>query len=428
MAAALPPLIGDDPRDPAEVLAAVTDAILPTSIAVDSPRYFAFIPNAPTKAAVMFDMVVSAAAINGISWLDGAGAVWAENEALAVLAAVMNMPLGAGGCFVSGGSAGNLSALAVARDCARERCGDPRRAMALVAARSSHASVRNCAALLDLDVIEVEPDAEDRLTADAVAAALAEPGLRERVAAVVATAGSTNTGTIDDLAGISDVCAAAGVWLHVDAAYGGAACFSAQPPERLAGLGRADSIVLDPHKWLFGPFDCGAVLYADPAAALPTHRQRASYLDTLYADDEGWNPSDFSHHLSRRARGLPLWFSMAIHGRAAYGRAVDACFAMARWTADQVRLRPDLELLVEPELSVVVFRRRPVPSDPAARWTATRYAEWCRDLLARDVAFLQPTTHKGEPAVRMVFLHPDTTRDTVAAVLDDLCVPLSTNR
>ena len=148
----------------------------------------------------------------------------------------------------------------------------------------------------------------------------------------MASAGATNTGAIDDLAGVAAVCADRGWWLHVDAAYGGAALAVPELAGRFAGIGAADSVVIDPHKWLFAPLDCAAVLYREPALAACTHRQSAGYLDAF--GEEHVNPSDLAFHLTRRARGLPLWFTLVVHGTDAF---VEACAPASTWPAARRR-------------------------------------------------------------------------------------------
>ncbi len=195
------------------------------------------------------------------------------------------------------------------------------------------------------------------------------------ICAVVASAGATNTGAIDDLAGVAAVCADRGWWLHVDAAYGGAALAVPELAGRFAGIGAADSVVIDPHKWLFAPLDCAAVLYRDPALAALTHRQTAGYLDAF--GQEHTNPSDLAFHLTRRARGLPLWFALVVHGTDAFVEAVRAGVDLAHRAAAMVRRAgPPLRLVMEPELSVVLFERE----------------GWSRAALGRVVAPLPSTT------------------------------------
>src|SRR5215468_2467698 len=408
LAAALDGLPGEDGHDPDQVLGAYASVVAPAVLSADSPRFLGFIPAAPTKAALLFDMLVSCASIQGISWLEAAGAIHAENQVLAVLAARAALPASAGGCFVSGGSAANLSALAVARETAKRGADVPRRWRALVSA-DAHSSVSNTLRLLEMDALVVTtPD--HRLTGQAAAAAIAadpEPG---SVAAVVATAGTTNAGIVDDLAGLADVAQELGAWFHVDGAYGGAGLFAPSVRTKFDGVERADSFVVDPHKWLFAPFDCAALIYRDPALARQVHAQEASYLEVIHDTPGVWNPTDYAHHLTRRARGLPLWFSMCVHGIRAYSEAIERAIALARETAREITTRDYLELIMEPDLSVVLFRR--------LGWTPEQYARWSRELLDQQVAFIPPTSWEGQTVARFAFLHPHTPTELVQAILD----------
>jgi aromatic-L-amino-acid decarboxylase len=416
---ALAGLIGEEGHDPDQVLGAYAATIAPAVISADSPRFLGFIPAAPTKAALLFDMLVSCASIQGISWLEAAGAIHAENQVLSVIAARAGLPESAGGCFVSGGSAANLSALAVAREMAKRRASQPggsqpggsqheRRWRALVSA-DAHSSVSNTLRLLEMDALEVTT-ADHRLTGQAAAEAVAADPDPGSIAAVVATAGTTNAGIVDDLAGLADVAAGLGAWFHVDGAYGGAGLFAPSVMAKFDGVERADSFVVDPHKWLYAPFDCAALLYRDPALARPVHTQDASYLDVIHDAHGEWNPSDYAHHLTRRARGLPLWFSMCVHGIRAYSDSIEMAITLARETAREVAARDYLELIMEPDLSVVLFRRR--------GWTSDQYARWSRELLDQQVAFMPPTAWEGQSAARFAFLHPHTPMDLVVAILD----------
>ncbi len=206
------------------------------------------------------------------------------------------------------------------------------------------------------------------------------------------------------------VCAARGIWLHVDAAYGGAGLCAPSVRERFRGIERADSFIVDPHKWLFAPYDCCALVYRDVAAIAGTFKQEASYLDSaseLETDEIG--PWDLAYHLSRRMRGLPLWFSLATYGTDAYREAVEAVLQLTRAASDEVRRHPQLKLLMEPDLSVVLFRR--------VGWGDDDYESWWRRLLDAQVAFVQPTTWQGEKVARLCFVNPRTTLDHVRAVL-----------
>jgi glutamate/tyrosine decarboxylase-like PLP-dependent enzyme len=416
---ALEGLISDEGHDPDQVLGAYATTVAPAVISADSPRFLGFIPAAPTKAALLFDMLVSCASIQGISWLEAAGAIQAENQVLSLIAARAGLPESAGGCFVSGGSAANLSALAVAREVAKRRASRHqsdehsgsqrnRRWRALVSA-DVHASVSNTLRLLEMDALVVTT-ADHRLTGQAAAAAVAADPDPGSIAAVVGTAGTTNAGIIDDLAGLADVAAGLGAWFHVDGAYGGAGLFAPSVMAKFDGVERADSFVVDPHKWLFAPFDCAALLYRDPALARQVHTQEASYLEVIHDTPGEWNPTDYAHHLTRRARGLPLWFSMCVHGIRAYSEAIERAIALARETAREITTRDYLELIMEPDLSVVLFRR--------LGWTPEQYARWSRELLDQQVAFMPPTSWEGQTVARFAFLHPYTPTELVLSILD----------
>jgi glutamate/tyrosine decarboxylase-like PLP-dependent enzyme len=407
---ALAGLMGPQPKDPVDVLRLFAEQLAPAVISCDSPRFLAFIPAAPTKASLLFDMVVSCSSLQGTSWLEAAGAVSAENQALRVLADLAGLPPSAGGCFVSGGSAGNLSALVVAREVGRQRLGDSTPARLRVAVSDqAHSSIKNALRLLAMDSLVVETK-DHRLDGAALHAALTTDPDRRSVVAVAATAGTTNAGIIDDLATTAEVSKAHGLWLHVDGAYGAAALFAPSVRDRFRGIERADSLVVDPHKWLFAPFDCAALIYRLPQLARAVHTQDAGYLDVLHthAPDE-WNPSDYAFHLTRRARGLALWFSLAVNGTDAYRDAVEAAIELARQTAARIEQIPELELIRPPELSVVLYRRR--------GWKPEDYDRWSAQLLADQIGFVTPTKWQGETVGRLAFLHPNTTIEIVDEIL-----------
>ena len=397
-----------------EALRVFADVLAPACVSIDHPRYLSFVPAAPTEAAILFDLVVGASSIYGGSWLEGAGAVFAENEALAWIAQLAGLPTTAGGVFVTGGSGGNLSALVAAR--ARWREADPERAAqrgVVLASSGVHSSIVAAARVMDAEVHTVPADERGRLTGGALDAAVdaLDDDRRTRVFALVATAGTTNAGIVDDLAGASRVAAANGWWFHVDGAYGGAALAAQSVRERFAGIEAADSFVVDPHKWLFAPYDCCALVYRDPAQARRAHTQHAEYLDVL-TDAGEWNPSDYAYHLTRRARGLAFWFSLATYGTRRYGEAVEACLATAREAADLIRLDANTELLLEPELSVVLFRR--------LAWETADYHAWSDRVLLEGLTLTVPTSWNGETVLRFCFVNPRTTVDDVAAILASL--------
>jgi len=406
---ALQGLLGQDGHDPDQVLGVYAAFLAPAVISADSPRFLGFIPAAPTKASLLFDMLVSCASIQGISWLEAAGAIQAENQVLRLLAEQAGMPASAGGCFVSGGSAANLSALAVAREAAKRRGTRPGQRWRALVSAEAHSSVHNTLRLLEMDALVVSY-ADHRLTGPAAHAAIEADRDPGSLAAVIATAGTTNAGIIDDLAGVADVAREHGLWFHVDGAYGGAALLAPSARPQFAGIEHADSFVVDPHKWLFAPYDCAALLYRDPVVARSVHRQDAGYLDVIHERPGEWNPTDYAYHLTRRARGLPLWFSLCVYGVRAYSAAIETAIGLARQAADEIGMRSYLQLVRAPGLSIVLFRR--------VGWVPGDYARWADSLLDDQVAFMPPTTWDGETVARFAFLHPHTPMDLVREILD----------
>lgn len=383
-------------------------------ISGDSPRFFAFIPVAPTKASLLFDMIVSAASLQGISWLEAAGAVEAENQVLRWMADAAKLPASAGGTFVSGGSAANLAGLTVARDIGRKKLNfaKPHMPVRIAISEQAHSSISNSLSILDIEPLIVKTKT-DRLTGDDLSRALAGVSASEPpIVAVVATAGTTNAGIVDDLKTVSHVTQENNLWLHVDAAYGGAALLSPTSRSLFEGIEFADSITMDPHKWWFAPFDVAAIIYREPKLAKSVHTQEASYLNVLHTKEETWNPTDYAYHLTRRARGLPLWFSVVVNGTDAYREAVESSLELTDAVADLIRENPNLELVIEPSLSIILWRR--------IGWKPNDYEQMQNRLLKKQIGFVTPTTWKGETVGRFAFLHPNSTIEMVKEVLAEI--------
>jgi len=332
---------------------------------------------------------------------------------LKFLAAEAGLPATAGGVFVSGGTNGNLSALVAARFDAEQRLAAaglqrPTR-WRIVTSDEAHSSVAHVARVMDIDVVKVPVGDTGRMTGPEVDAALG--GNWDGVFAVVATGGTTNFGIVDDIASIVATAKQHDVWVHVDGAYGIAGMFAPSTKPHFAGMDGVDSFIVDPHKWLYAPYDSCALIYRNPSIARAAHTQHASYLDVLTDTDE-WNPSDFAVHLSRRARGLPLWFSLATHGVAAYREAIESNNTVARDIAQVIRDSEHLELVRDPMLSVVVFRRK--------GWTQEDYSAWSDDLWETGKAACFPSKFKGEPVLRFAIVNPRTTIDILQELVDSL--------
>ena len=406
--APLPPL-GRTGIGTEAAVALFRDRLAPTAIPPDHPRYFSFVPGIPTVAAALADMELSVAMIYAGSYLEGGSVVEAEDAVIRWLADAAGYPGTAGGTFVSGGSIANLSALVAARGGEPEAHGRH----IIVAGASAHSSMAAAAHIMGCELVTAPAaDAHGRLDARTLEQALAALHTDE-VVAVVATAGATNTGAFDDLAGVADVCAAHDLRLHVDGAYGGAALLSPRTRPLMDGIERADSFIVDPHKMLYSTFDCAALVYRDRRAACGALTQTADYLDVVCGTgDEPPNPSDLAIHLTRRARGLPVWASVLAYGTDPYAAAVDHCMDVTEYAAGCIAGSPVLEAAIEPAFTVILVRR--------LGWSPEEYAAWSEQALARGVGVVLPTRLAGEMLLRFCFVNPLTTREDVDLVLSDL--------
>lgn len=393
-------------------LSVFTSCLATQGVPTDHSGYLAYIGSSPTPSAVLMDGLLSATGMIGSGWMGGAGLIWAENQVLKWLADLAGMPESAGGCFVAGGTAGNFSALAAARQRFRQQSTGGKGI--ILTAASAHSSVASSAALLDLTIVDVACDEAGRMTAAAVASVLAQLAAQDtltEVVAIVAVAGSTNSGQIDDLHGIGRIARQHGIWFHVDAAYGGAfLCVPAMQP-RFAGIELANSVIVDPHKGLFAPYDCCALLYAEPAGALSAFTQDAEYLEHINESDE-WNPMHYAFHLSRRARGVPLWFSLAVHGSGAYTQSLTQILALTDTLRARIAEHPELTLIEASSLSVILFKRR--------GWSHQQYLAWADQCLADKIAFVVPSKWQGETVIRLCIMNTHLEAERCEALLASL--------
>lgn len=392
----------------------IFDTLNKATRSADDPMNFAYIPCAPTKAAVAFDEVVSAANVFGGIWECGAGAIYAENQVVDWIKKNLCWPDEAIGTFVSGGTHGNLSALACARDNAKNKWkeedrypnGRPNDGYKLIISKDTHSSVKTIAKVLDVDVLVAETDKNGVMSGKTVEKLIKE---NEGVFAVVATTGTTNTGSIDHIESISKVCQKYDIWLHIDGAYGGAGILAPSVRDLYKGIENADSFIVDPHKWLFAPYDCCCLVYRSPKNVYNTFSQHAEYLEGV--DHSQSNPSDMAIHLSRRTRGLPLWYSLVTYGSKKYSEAVEKCIANAKKCAEAINQTDHLELVMEPTLSIVVFKRKD--------WEIEDYASWSNDLALDGKLLCIPSSINGEIILRLAFLNPNTDIDKAINIIVD---------
>ncbi len=393
------------------------DVLVKATVPIDHPRNLAFVPASPTRASVMFDLVTSASSIHGAYWMEGAGGIFCENEAMKWLVSLTGLPEKAFGVFTSGGTAANLSAMVAAREHWRKNKEGSSEKGLVITSSGAHSSIKAMAKVIDVDVVLIET--EDRMTGDHLKQKIdsLNQNQRKRLFAVVATGGTTNAGIIDDLNGIGAICQNQKLWFHVDAAYGGGALAADSVRHLFKGIEMADSITIDPHKWFFSPYDCGAVIYKNPQLAKEAHSQEGSYLD-IFNDPgaEGFNPSDYQIQLTRRVRGLPLWFSLAMYGTDKYKSSIERGIELANLSADIIGGYPNLELVRPPSLSCVLYRRK--------GWEPKDYKKWTYKNLRDGFALVTPTKYKVngtyETVARFCFINPDTTVQDITSILDTM--------
>lgn len=422
-------LAEDAPEGPTPfetVLARLVRDVLPYRAHVDHPRFFAFVPGAPTWAGVLGDLIASGANIFQGTWLSSAGISALELIVIDWLRQWVGYPDAAGGLFLSGGSAANLTALACART---SRYGAHRADLVTYCSAETHSSAPRAARVLGFAaerIRSVPVDAEDRIRIDVLAAMVAD----DRAAGlepffVIANAGTTSTGAVDPLDALADFCAHEQLWLHVDAAYGGFAVLTERGRVELAGMERADSLALDPHKWLYQPFEAGCLLVRDASllerafhvmppylqdTALPTADAGAASTERL--------PVNFANRgiqLSRTARVLKVWLSVQTFGLAAFRAAIDASLELAQYAETRIRQSQTLELLTPARLGIVCFRRR---CRDRTRSCDELNTALLHALLDAGIAMISSTRVRDAFALRFCVLNYRTRRADIDYVID----------
>jgi len=395
----------EEPSDPHELLDFLEREILPNNMRVDHPRYFAFVPGPSNFVSVMADAIASGFNVYNGTWLGGSAAVAVELAVIGWMKAWCGLPEAGGGLLVSGGSAANLTALVAARHAMVEGSLDP--AVAYFSDQT-HSAVERALRVIGLRPIQMrrlESDVQFRLRMEA----LEEAVRRDRAAGlrpfcVIANAGTTNTGAVDPLERLADFCGREGLWLHADGAYGAAAAICERGREALHGLGRVDSLALDPHKWLFQPLECGCVLLRDAQKLEAAFRVVPEYLRYVHQDEEEFQPCDYGIQLSRGFRALKIWLSVKTFGLNAFRQAVAHGFDLAELAERELRRMPGCTIVSPAQMGVVCFR---FADGEAAQ---TRVVD---GMLRDGYAFLTSTRLHGEACLRLCTIHPRTTEEDI---------------
>jgi aromatic-L-amino-acid decarboxylase len=417
------------PQDPHAVVRRIEDEVFAASNHETHPRFFAFIPGPSNFVGALAEFLRCGYNIFAGSWLEGSGPAMVEMVTLDWIRQLAGYPESAAGIFLSGGSLANLSAIVTARDAKLSPAQFP--AAVVYGSDQVHSSIDRALRILGFrkeQLRRLPSDAEFRLRPDALQAAIAEDRTAGRIPfCVIANAGTTNTGTVDPLEAIADICSQEDLWLHADGAYGAAALFSPRACTALHGLARADSFSLDPHKWLFQPFDCALLLVRDPRwlkHAFHVREDEAEYLQDARGEEGEVNLWDYSPELTRPFRALKVWMSLQVFGAEAFAAAIDSTIALAEFAERELRAQPCWQISSPAQMAVLTFRYAPeelrskAQTDPqVARHIDSLNRAIAARMQEEAFALVLTTELRGNTVLRLCTINPRTTEEDISKTI-----------
>lgn len=416
-------------KDPLAVLDRIEKSVFSSTNHETHPRFFAFVPGPSNLVGAYAELLRTGYNIFAGSWLEGSGPAMVEMVTLDWIRQLAGYPETAGGIFLSGGSLANLSALVTARDALLKPEQFPK--AIVYGSDQTHSSVLRAMRILGWQKHQFRRLGSDemfRLRPEEVRQAIRD----DRTAGLapfclLANAGTTNTGAIDPLAALAVVCAGEKVWLHVDGAYGAGALFCARGRELLAGIERADSFTLDPHKWLFQPFDCALLMVRNLQTlrhAFHVREDEAQYLQDARAGAEEMNLWDYSPELTRPFRALKLWMSLQVFGADAFAAALERTFYLAEYVERLLKSHGGWEIKSPAQMAVVTFRCVPPAYQDASAGTSRRIDALNRAIAARmqqqGFALVLTTELRGQTVLRLCTINPRTTEADVSKTVEAL--------
>lgn len=409
----------EEGTDPHAVLDQVEEDVIPNTIRVDHPRFFGFVPSPNNFIGVLGDALASGFNVFSGTWISGAAAAQVELVVIDWLRELCGLPDTAKGLFTSGGSMANVTALAAARHAVLD---DELDGAVAYCSDQTHQSVDRALRLLGFEPIQLRRlPSNDRFRLDPEAltdAIRADRAEGRRPFCVIANAGTTNTGAVDPLPALADAADAENLWLHVDGAYGAAAVICERGRARLAGLNRADSFTLDPHKWLFQPYEIGGVLVQDERHLRQAFRLEAEYLEDAIGEEEEVNFSAYGIQLTRSFRALKLWMTLKVFGRKHVATAVERGIARAEQAERLLRERPNWQVVTPAQMGVVTFRC--VPEGCGEEEIDALNRRLAPALNEEGESFLTKTTLDGQPVLRLCPINPRTTAEDLRATINRL--------
>ena len=406
------------------------ERLIPASLNTASPGYLAYIPGGGLTEAAIADLIADVTNRYTGLWMPAPGLVQLEINVLRWLCAMVGFGEGSGGILTTGGSMANLGALVSAR---QDRLGEDFFRGVIYTSPQAHHSMRKAAIVAGFPrsaFREVAVDGAFRLRPDRLREAIAEDRAAGRRPLMVATqAGSTAVGAVDPLEELADLCAEEGLWLHVDAAYGGFFCLTTRGREQLRGIERADSVTLDPHKGLFLPYGTGALVVRDLKKLRAAHAVTASYLPAPQEDPDAWDFADLGPELSRDFRGLRVWLPLKLHGAKVFREALDEKLDLTRQLVEEVRSLPTVRIVSEPVLSLFSFRFEPADR-PEESWDAFNRKVMSgvnqrQRVLLTGVTVEDPATQRPIFVIRACVLSFRTHADRIQMAAEDLRAALA---
>jgi aromatic-L-amino-acid/L-tryptophan decarboxylase len=414
-------LAGPPPETPEPfetILEGLQRDVLPYVARISHPGYLAFIPGEGTWPGALGDLIASALNIDTCWWLGASGPSTLELVVIDWLSRWVGYPEQAAGVLVSGGSAANLTALACAREA---RIGPMTQDAVVYMSDQTHSSLARAARALGFrpDQVRIIPtDEEARIRQAALRSAIAADQADGRVPLiVVANGGATATGAVDPFTELAAICREHGIWLHVDGAYGAFACLSERGRRALAGIELADSITLDPHKWLYQPIELGALLVRDGALLRRGFEISPDFLSDVEAVDQEVNFSDLGLQLTRSCRALKLWISLRYFGVQAFRAAIDTCLDLALDAERQIAASTELELMSAASLGIVSFRRHPAGVENEVELDRIN-ASLAEQIQAQEDVFVSTARVRGRLVLRLCILNHSTSHAHVDRALE----------
>jgi aromatic-L-amino-acid decarboxylase len=410
----------EKPMDSNKVLDFIVDNVLPNSTYTMHPKFYSFVPGPSNFISTMADTLATGFNIFSGGWLVSSAAAELEIVTINWLLNMYNFPVKqGGGIFTSGGSMANLTALVTAR---RIKCGDDFSKAVIYLSDQAHSSNIKAIRILGFkkEQIRIIPtDFEFRIGINKLKNAIAKDKLEGlQPFCFIANAGTTNTGTVDPLHEIADICEDENIWLHIDGAYGGAAILAKKGQRMLRGIERADSLTVDPHKWFFQPYEIGCLLVKDASWLSGTFSEKPEYLRDVEGNESEINFYDYGVQLTRRLRALKFYTSIKTYGLETFRNAVTYNIDLTEEVEDYLRKSKVWEVVSPATLAVINFRYHPINEnleeiviDELNQKISQRIME------SRDAVFVTTILNK-QIVLRMCLINPKTTMDDVLDTLN----------